>query len=93
MPNYLPAALHNLQHTTPTLPQDPPHAWKTPEYGATVQWADNSDKSPVLPPQFITLVQQIIRNLLYYAISVGPTMLAALVSIVNPTIQGHPEDL
>ena len=65
MPNYLPAALHKFQHTTPTCPQDSPHAWKNPLYGATVQWADNPDESPILPPQSITLVQYIIGTLVY----------------------------
>ena len=81
MPNYLPAALHKFQHPTPKCPQDFPHAWKKPVYVAAVQWTDNPDKSPILPPQSITLVQQIIRTLLYYAISVDPNMLAALGSI------------
>ena len=81
MPNYFPAALHKFQHPTPSCPQDPPHAWKKPAYGATVQWADNPDESPVLPPHSITLEQRIIGTLLHYAISVDLTMLATLGSI------------
>ena len=81
MPDYLPAALHKFQHTTLTCPQDYPHAWKTPAYGATVQWADNPNESPVLPPQSITLIRQIIGTLIYYDTAVDPTMLAALGSI------------
>ena len=81
MPDYLPAALHKFQDTMPTFPQYSPHAWETPEYGATVQWADNLNKSPILPPHSITLVQHIIVTLLYYAIASDPTMLAALGSI------------
>ena len=78
---YLPADLHKFQHPLPTCPQDSLYAWKTPAYGATFQWADNPDDSPILTAKSITLLQQIIGTLLYYAIAVEPTMIAALGSI------------
>ena len=78
---YLPADLHKFQHPLPTCPQDSLYAWKTPAYGATFQWADNTDDSPILTAKSITLLQQIIGTLLYYAIAVEPTMIAALGSI------------
>ena len=68
MPDYLPVALHNFQ------PQDFPHSWKKSMYGTTIQWADNPDDSPILPTKSITLVQEFIVTLLYYAISVDLNM-------------------
>ena len=75
MPTYIEEALHKFQHPAPSLPQDAPHAWNQPVYGAAVQYADQPDDFPLLPPKSINLVQQIIGTLLYYAIAVDPTML------------------
>ena len=65
MPNYLKEALHKFQHPKPPLPQNAPHAWNAPTYGAKVQYSDNADPSPQFPPKSIHLVQQIVGALLY----------------------------
>ena len=78
MLDYLKEALHKFQHPKPPRPQNAPHAWKSPTYGAKIQYSDNADHSPLLPPNSIHLVQQIVGTLLYYAIAVDPTMLVAL---------------
>ena len=64
MPTYIKEALHKFQHPYPSRPQDTPHAWNQPVYGSAVQYADQPDDPPLLPPKSINLVQQIIGTLL-----------------------------
>ena len=78
MPDYLKEALHKLQHHKPPHPQNSPHAWKSPTYGAKIQYANYTDHSPLLPPNSIHLVQHIVGTILCYAISIYPTMLVAI---------------
>ena len=78
MPKYIKEALHKFQHPAPSRPQDAPHAWNQPAYGAAVQYAGQPENSPLLPPKSINLIQQIIGTLLYYAIAVDPTMLFSI---------------
>ena len=70
MPTYIQEILHKFQHPAPSCPQDTPHAWNQPVYGAAVQYDDQPKNSTLLPPKSINLVQQIIGTLLYYAITV-----------------------
>jgi hypothetical protein len=81
MPGYVQAALHKFQHPVPTKPEDSPHAWNIPTYGAKIQYAPDADTAATLPPEQITRIQQIIGTLLYYSLAVDPTMLVALGSI------------
>ena len=83
MPTYIKEALHKFQHPAPSRPQDAPHAWNQPSYGSAVQYADQPDDSPLLPPKSINLVQKIIGTLIYYAIAVDPTMLVAIGTIAS----------
>ena len=83
MPTYTKDALHKFQHPAPSRPQDAPHAWNQPVYGAAVQYADQPENSPLFPPKSINLVQHIIGTLLYYAIAVDPTMLVAIGAIAS----------
>ena len=76
-------ALHKFQHPAPSRPQDASHAWNQPVYGAAVQYADQPDDSPLLPPKSINLLQQIVGTLLYYAIAVDPTILVAIGAIAS----------
>ena len=69
IPTYIKEALHKFQHPAPSRPQDAPHAWNQPVYGAAVQYSDQPNDSPLLPPSSINLIQQIIGTLLYYAIA------------------------
>ena len=83
MPTYIKEALHKFQNSAPSRPQDDPHACNQPVYGTAVQYADQTDDSPLLPPKFINLVQNIIGTLLYYATAVGPTILVAIGDIAS----------
>ena len=83
MPTYIKEALHKFHHPASSCPQDAPHAWNQPVYGAAVQYTDQPDDSPLLPPKSINLVQQIIGTLLYYTIAVDSTTLVAIGAIIN----------
>ena len=83
MHTYIQEAFHKFQHPAPSRPQDAPHAWNQPIYGAVVQYSDQPNDSPLLPSKSINLVQQIIGTLLYYAISIDPTMLVAIDAIAS----------
>ena len=83
MPTYIKDALHKFQHPAPSRPQDAPHAWNQPVYGAAVQYADQPDNYPLLLPKSSNLFQQIIGTLLYYAIAVDPTMLVSIGAITS----------
>jgi hypothetical protein len=90
MPGYVQAALHKFQHPLPTKPEDSPHAWNPPNYGAKIQYAPDADTTKLLPPDRITRIQRIIGTLLYYSLAVDPTMLVALGSIA--ATQAHATD-
>ena len=78
MPGYIPAMIHHLQHRIPVQHQDDPNTWTKPTYGAKVQYAPNTDNSPVLSDTEIRHIQSVIGNLLYYALAVDPTILVAI---------------
>ena len=83
IPTYTQESLQKFQHPAPSRTQDAPHAWNQPVYGAAIQYADQPDDSPLLPPKSINLVQHIIGTLLYYAIAVDPTMLVVIGAIAS----------
>ena len=83
MPTYIQEALHKFQHPAPSHPQDAPHAWNQPVYGAAAQYSDHPNHSPLLPPKSINLLQQIIGTLLYYTIAVDHTMIVAIGTITS----------
>jgi len=56
MPGYVNEALHRFQHPAPFHPQDAPHSWTQPTYGAKVQFADNLNDSPSLNAKTVTFV-------------------------------------
>jgi hypothetical protein len=81
MPGYVTALLNKYQHPAPTRPQHAPHAWTKPNYGTKIQMTDNTDESPMLPPEQVKRIQQVTGTLLYYARAVDATMLPALGTI------------
>jgi hypothetical protein len=82
MPAYVPKALLNLRHPTPTNAQHAPHRWTVPVYGQKTQLA-TTDISPLLDKIGIQRVQQISGTFLYYSRSCDPTIIVALNEISN----------
>jgi hypothetical protein len=91
MPGYIAAALHRFQHPPPKRPQDSPHRWIPPTYGATIQLAPLDDTSPALDSASTTRIQQIIGTLLYYARAVDSTMFVALGALAAAQSKGTEE--
>ena len=75
---YLKESLQKFHHPTPLKPQDTPHKWKRPTYGAATQYTDPEDNSAPLPPEGNTAVRNIVVTFIYYALAVDSTMLVAL---------------
>jgi hypothetical protein len=75
MPGYIKAALHKFQHPTPTHPENAPHAWSSPVYGAKTQYIEAQQYSPLLPQQDITRNQLLAGTLLYYVRAMDPTLI------------------
>ena len=80
MPGYVKSALLKFQREATTKPQDAPHRWNQPTYGAKNQYSD-TDKADLLDAKSTLYVQQVCGTFLYYAISVDQTMLEALNAI------------
>ena len=83
MPGYIQEIVLRHQHKPPTKPEQCPHDYKTPTYGATVQYADDEVPSPPLTKGGITKVQQVVGSLLFYARALDPLLLTALNSIAT----------
>jgi hypothetical protein len=88
MPGYIDRALQRFQHPAPATPEDAPHSWTKPTYGAHTQYAPAEDTSPVLDASNQKRVQEVLGVLLYYARAIDPTMLVALGSIATQQAKG-----
>ena len=88
MDGYVAAALQRFEHPTPTKPQDSPHPWTAPNYGAKTQYAQTPDATPPLDKDGITRLQQIIGTLLFYGRAVDNTMLVALGTLASAQTTG-----
>ena len=78
MPGYITKLLQHFLHPIPKKPENRPHYHVQPQYGTKVQLTDPRDKTPLLQPDDITKLQQIIGDLLYYARALYGTLMATL---------------
>jgi len=83
MPGYVQNALQRFGVPPPSRPQDSPHAWQKPQYGAHTQLTAPIDSSPPLPPSDLTRLQEVIGTLLYYGRAVDSSVLVALGSLAT----------
>jgi hypothetical protein len=85
----VPEALTRFQHQAPSKPQHQPYPHVKPNYGAKVQYTEDTDTSALLPKEDKKFIQEVISTFLYYAQCVNSTMLVVLGSIAtqqaNPT--------
>jgi hypothetical protein len=77
MPSYINKALTKYQHPKLVSSQHAPYKAAPIQYGAWVQRVEG-DTTQDLTPKEIKSTQDIIGTLLYYALAVDPTLLAAL---------------
>ena len=82
MPVYVQADLLKFQNEATTKPQDVPHWWNQPTYGANNQY-DDTDNADLVDAQSTLYVQQVCGIFLYYAILVDQIMLVALNAIAT----------
>ena len=67
MPGYVKAALLKFQREATTKPQDYPHRWNHPTYGAKNQYTD-TNKADLVDAKSTLYVQQVCGTFLYYTI-------------------------
>jgi hypothetical protein len=75
MPGYIKAALHKYQHPAPARPEQAPHTWNPPIYGAKTQFVNEATPSSYLSEKDVNKLQQLMGTLLYYARVVYPTLI------------------
>jgi hypothetical protein len=80
MPNYIEQMLLKLNISKHDRDTHNPVIYSPPKYGLKIQYSD-TDKSPLLPQNRIKFIQKVCGNLLYYARTVDPTMLAPILKI------------
>jgi hypothetical protein len=78
MPGYIERALQRFQHPTPQIPENSPHPWQKPVYGAKTQYAPPPDMSTSIGPKETLRLQEILGTLLYYARALDSTLLTAI---------------
>ena len=67
MLGYIEDALMRFKNSRPRTPQDQPNPHVPPNYGATQQYAEQQDDSPILDKAGKKFVQTLCVTLLYYA--------------------------
>ena len=60
MQGYIQKALLRLKHQPPSRPQHAPHRWVPITYGKKIQKAEEEDSSPLLSPEGIRHIQQVV---------------------------------
>ena len=83
MPGYMEKALQNFKHPCPKRPQHSPYPWTQPQYGKSVQYAEEEDTSEILAQDEVTHIQQVIGIFFYYARAVDHTMITVLGEITT----------
>ena len=83
MPGYVNKLLARFDHKMPAKPQHSPHAAPPRQFGKDAQKPVEHDTMPLLPPDRIKRIQQIIGTIMYYARAVDLTTLVALSSIAS----------
>ena len=85
-------ALDRLQHPKPRRLQYEPHCWSVPTYGKSLQMTPYPDESDIIDKKSNKIINSIVGTMLYYALSVDPTMLRAIQENFASTIttnKGH----
>jgi hypothetical protein len=67
MLDYIPKALKRFQHQAPSKPQHQPYPHVKPNYGAKVQYTEDTDTSALLPKQDKKFIQEVIGTFPYDA--------------------------
>jgi hypothetical protein len=72
----------------PKKSQSAPSGWIPPQYGASIQYAEDEDATQLLSKEGITRLQEIVGTFMYYGRAVDNTMLVALGTLASAQSQG-----
>jgi hypothetical protein len=72
--DYIKAALHKLQYSTPTSPENAPHTWNPSVYGYKNQYIEAQEDIP-LPQKDVTRIKQLAGTPLHRTTEVDPTLI------------------
>ena len=75
-------------HPIPKKPEHQPHCHVQPQYGTKVQLTDPGNETPLLQPDDITKIKQIIGDVLYYARDVDGTLMTTLNKLASAKSKG-----
>ena len=78
MPGYVTAALQRFRNQLKNTRQSSLHHHVPPTYGASVQFTEPEDDTPLLPEDRLRFIQQVVGVFLYYSIAIENTVLVAL---------------
>ena len=78
MTEYMKKALDIHRHTKPKRPQYAPYRWTVPEYGKCLKMSPDPYYSDLLDKKTTKMIQSIVVTMLYYARSVGPTIIRTI---------------
>ena len=92
MDEYIDTALLELQHITPKQVHHGPSKHVPPNYGAAIQYVEDSKASPLKPEQ-IKYIQKVIGKLLFMARAIDNTQLHALNELARTVARGTQETL
>ena len=81
VPDFVKKSLNKYQHPTPSKPQHAPTKATPINYGAKVQAPTPDDETPLLTPEGIRQVQDIVGTFAWYSRATDPTMAQTLSSI------------
>ena len=85
MPKYFPIKLKEFDHPQPTKPQHSPYP-VAPRF-TNSQKPVTEDKSPILPPDKIKRIQQIVGSFLYYGRAIDMTIIKPLNTLATQQSQ------
>ena len=75
MPGYITKLIQRFLHPIPKKPEHQPHFHIQPQYGTKVYLTEPVDETPLLKPDNITKLQQIIGAVLYYDRAMDGTLM------------------
>ena len=72
----------NINTKSPHAPQHAPHKLEISYYGYKYQWEKNDSNKPIILPEDIKYIQNVVGDFPYYERAVDPTMMVAFGAFV-----------
>lgn len=88
LPGYIERALQRFQHPAPQSPEDAPHPYVPPKYGAKIQYTEPCDTTTSMDANDTLHLQTVLGTLLFYARAVDLTMLTAIGDLATQQHKG-----